>query len=136
MQTENKKIKKAKKQKVQYSKIIISVILASSIIFIQQSYILAMMGREAIAEDLSKYITKVLIGTIRGYFLKSYSETRSEKKDELNHRKIDAAVSLSNASNPTNPDDPSDPTDPEDPIDETYQEPTDEETIYPDVEDI
>lgn len=136
MQTENKKIKKANKQKVQYSKIIISVILASSIIFIQQSYILAMMGREAIAEDLSKYITKVLIGTILGYFLKSYSETRSEKKDELNHRKIDAAVSLSNASNPTNPDDPSDPTDPEDPIDETYQEPTDEETIYPDVEDI
>ncbi len=50
---------------------------------LQMSYLLAFLGREQIAENLSSDITKVIIGTILGYLAKSFFETREEEKVRL-----------------------------------------------------
>ena len=88
------KKEKKERKKIQYSKIIITVILIAGILFIQESYVLAYLGRTEIAEELSKYVTKVIIGTILGYFLKSYAETNSEKKSELAEKEFNAKYSI------------------------------------------
>ena len=88
-------MKKSDKPKVQFSKVIVMIILIAGLLFVQESYILAFFGREAIAEDLSKYVITTLIGTILGYFLKSFSETRSARNADLEDKKIDIYTTLS-----------------------------------------
>jgi len=53
-----------------------------ALIDLQLSYILAFMGRDQIAETLSSDICHTIIGIGLGYFLKSYFETKQEKKME------------------------------------------------------
>ena len=50
---------------------------------LQLSYLLAFLGREQIAENLSSDITKVIIGTILGYLAKSFFETKEAEKVRL-----------------------------------------------------
>ena len=45
--------------------------------------LLAFLGREQIAENLSSDITKVIIGTILGYLAKSFFETKEAEKVRL-----------------------------------------------------
>ena len=75
---------KRKKRKFRtFTKRAVKVILFMALLDLQLSYLLAFLGREQIAENLSSDITKVIIGTILGYLAKSFFETREEEKVRL-----------------------------------------------------
>lgn len=54
-----------------------------AVIDLQLSYLLAFLGREQIAEELSRTIVIEIIGVMLGYFWKSYIETRESEKVRL-----------------------------------------------------
>lgn len=54
-----------------------------AVIDLQISYILAFLGRENIAEELSKVIVLEIVGVMVGYFCKSFFETREEEKNRV-----------------------------------------------------
>lgn len=83
-----------KEKPAQFSKIIIMIILITGLIFIQESYILAFLGQVTIAEELSKYVATAIVGSTLGYFLKAFSETKSEKNAELLEKKLDANIRM------------------------------------------
>lgn len=89
---------KKPKEKVQCTKLITGIILAVGFLFIQESYILAFLGKEQIADGLSQTVATVIIGTVLGYLIKSYSETKQIKKNELIERQMDLFVPYSDAS--------------------------------------
>lgn len=66
-----------------FTKRAVMVILFVALLDLQLSYLLAFLGREQIAENLSSDITKVIIGTILGYLAKSFFETKEEEKVRL-----------------------------------------------------
>lgn len=75
--------KKTDKQKTQtFTKRWVSRLLWFSCFWITASYYLAFKGKEVIAEELSSTVATIIVGTILGYFLKSYFETKEEKKCE------------------------------------------------------
>ena len=77
-------MEKRKKRKFQtFTKRAVKAILFIALLDLQLSYLLAFLGREQIAENLSSDITKVIIGTILGYLAKSFFETREEEKVRL-----------------------------------------------------
>lgn len=51
-----------------------------AVIDLQLSYLLAFLGREQIAEELSRTIVLEIVGVMLGYFGKSYFETRESEK--------------------------------------------------------
>lgn len=77
-----------------YTKKWIARILVVAMIDIQFSYILAFLGREAIAETLSGIIVTEIIGVTLGYLVKSFFETREEKKHELEQRRMNSIYDL------------------------------------------
>lgn len=72
-----------------FSKRAVAIILAVSLIDVQLSYILALMGKEQIAESLSSTITEVIIGVMLGYFAKALFETYFEKREERLKREFE-----------------------------------------------
>lgn len=54
-----------------------------AVIDLQLSYLLAFLGREQIAEELSRTIVLEIVGVMLGYFGKSYFETRESEKVRL-----------------------------------------------------
>lgn len=54
-----------------------------ALIDLQLSYLLAFLGREQIAEELSRTIVVEIIGVMLGYFCKSYFETRESEKNRI-----------------------------------------------------
>lgn len=54
-----------------------------AVIDLQISYLLAFLGREQIAEELSRTIVIEIVGVMLGYFGKSYFETRESEKVRL-----------------------------------------------------
>lgn len=66
-----------------FTKRAVMVILFVALLDLQLSYLLAFLGREQIAENLSSDITKVIIGTILGYLAKSFFETKEAEKVRL-----------------------------------------------------
>lgn len=74
----NQKAKKKDQKKLTFTKIAICFVLINSEIQIWASYILAFLGREAIAEALSQQIVITIIGTMVGYFVKSLVENLSK----------------------------------------------------------
>ena len=66
-----------------FTKRVVKAILFIALLDLQLSYLLAFLGREQIAENLSSDITKVIIGTILGYLAKSFFETKEEEKVRL-----------------------------------------------------
>lgn len=79
--------KKNKKKKYQMSKVLTGVTLFVALIDLQLSYILAFMGKE-IAETLSVAIVTEIVAVILGYFIKSFNETREEKRMKLENAKF------------------------------------------------
>ena len=70
-----------------FTKRAVKAILFIALLDLQLSYLLAFLGREQIAENLSSDITKVVIGTILGYLAKSFFETREEEKVRLEEQR-------------------------------------------------
>lgn len=77
------KEKRKKRRFRTFTKRAVKAILFIALLDLQLSYLLAFLGREQIAENLSSDITKVIIGTILGYLAKSFFETREEEKVRL-----------------------------------------------------
>lgn len=78
---------KLKKPRLQMSKVLTALILFVALIDLQLSYILAFMGKE-IAETLSVAIVTEIVAVILGYFIKSFNETREEKRMKLENAKF------------------------------------------------
>lgn len=79
--------KRKKKRFRTFTKRAVKAILFIALLDLQLSYLLAFLGREQIAENLSSDITKVVIGTILGYLAKSFFETREEEKVRLEEQR-------------------------------------------------
>lgn len=78
-----KEVKKNKENQLKtllttYSKIILTFVIFCSEIQIFCSYVLAYLGREAIAESLSEQVVIVIIGGLIPYFAKSLIENLSK----------------------------------------------------------
>lgn len=83
-------MEKRKRKKFRtFTKRAVMAILFVALIDLQFSYLLAFLGREQIAENLSSDITKVIIGTILGYLAKSFFETREEEWVRLEEQASD-----------------------------------------------
>lgn len=77
-------MRKRGKQKFRtFTKRAVKAILFIALLDLQLSYLLAFLGREQIAENLSSDITKVIIGTILGYLAKAFFETKEAEKVRL-----------------------------------------------------
>jgi len=77
-------VEKRKKRRFRtFTKRAVMVILFVALLDLQLSYLLAFLGREQIAENLSSDITKVIIGTILGYLAKAFFETKEAEKVRL-----------------------------------------------------
>lgn len=63
-----------------FTKRAVKAILFIALMDLQLSYVLAFLGREQIAENLSSDITQMIIGTILGYLAKAFFETREEER--------------------------------------------------------
>lgn len=57
-----------------------------AVIDLQLSYLLAFLGREQIAEELSSRIVAEIVGVMLGYFCKAYFETREAEKIRLQEK--------------------------------------------------
>lgn len=62
-----------------FTKIMFSIILVNSCVWIYMSYILAAFGRDQIAESLSQGVVATIIGTFVAYCCKSFFETKAEE---------------------------------------------------------
>ena len=79
--------RKKKNKTVTFTKTAVKWILVLSLLDLQLSYILAFLGRVEIAEDLSSTVATAIIGVMLGYFMKSFFETKEEKKLEFEKEK-------------------------------------------------
>lgn len=84
---EERKRPKQRRKFRTFTKRAVKAILFIALLDLQLSYLLAFLGREQIAENLSSDITKVVIGTILGYLAKSFFETREEEKVRLEEQR-------------------------------------------------
>lgn len=75
-------MKKQSKKLLTFSKKAVVVILAIALIDLQLSYLLALLGRDQIAESLSSTIAEVIVGVMLGYFLKALFETFFEEREK------------------------------------------------------
>lgn len=66
-----------------FTKIIVTIYSIFFVIWITLSYILAFLGRDEIAQDLSSQVVIVGIATVLGYMLKAFFETREEEKNKI-----------------------------------------------------
>lgn len=78
----DKEQKKYNKTLTTFTKKAVFAILLVSLIDLQLSYILAFIGREQIAENLSTTIASTVIVVMLGYFMKALFETFFEKREE------------------------------------------------------
>lgn len=81
-------MKKKSINKNTFTKKAVKIILGFAILDLQLSYLLALLGREQIAETLSITIVTEIVGVMLGYFMKSFFETKEEKKMEMEERRI------------------------------------------------
>ena len=75
---ELKKAQKKTEKQLTFTKVAIAFVLVNSELQIWASYLLAFLGRDAIAEALSQQIVVTIIGTMIGYFVKSLLENLSK----------------------------------------------------------
>lgn len=73
---------KKRKTKVQYTKVAMTWILVVALLDIQIPYVLAFFGKENTLEDLAKTIVIEIVGVFLVYCVKSFFETREEKKNK------------------------------------------------------
>ena len=79
-----------KNKKITYTKIMVTIYSIAIIVWITWSYILATLGYEEIAENLSVQVVIIGVASILGYFLKSFFETKEEEKIKLEREKINS----------------------------------------------
>lgn len=72
-----------KRNKRTYTKTMVRIIMFFAIVDLQLSYLLAFLGREQIAENLSIVVVTEIIGVSLGYFMKAYFETKQSEKQRL-----------------------------------------------------
>lgn len=65
-----------------FTKRMMKAILYVALVDLQFSYVLAFLGKEQIAEQLSGDICHTIIGVCLGYFMKSYFETKEEERNK------------------------------------------------------
>jgi len=65
-----------------FTKKAVFIILIVSLVDLQLSYVLAFLGKEQIAENLSINIATTIISVMLGYFSKALFETFLEKREE------------------------------------------------------
>lgn len=82
-----KKKNRKNSTKQTFTKLWMNRLLWFCCIWITFSYILASIGYTEIAESLSQTACATIIGTMIPYFLKSFFETKEEKKNELDQMK-------------------------------------------------
>jgi len=70
-------------KKFSFTKIIVISYSILFAIWVTLSYILAFLGHEEIAEDLSSQVVIVGVASILGYMLKAFFETREIEKNKL-----------------------------------------------------
>lgn len=70
---------KAKKKFITYTKGILTFVIINSELQIWASYLLAYLGKDAIAESLSEQVVIIVIGSLIPYFAKSLIENLSKK---------------------------------------------------------
>lgn len=70
---------KVKKKFVTYTKAILTFVIINSELQIWASYLLAYLGKDAIAESLSEQVVIIVIGSLIPYFAKSLIENLSKK---------------------------------------------------------
>lgn len=63
-----------------YTKVLVAWIIFNSTIWVYLTYILALLGREQIAETLAEKIVEIVIGTIAFYIIKATIENVSKNK--------------------------------------------------------
>lgn len=73
-----KEAEQKKKKLVTYSKFILLFVIINSELQIWASYVLAFLGKDAIAESLSEQVVIVIIGGLIPYFAKSLIENLSK----------------------------------------------------------
>lgn len=66
-----------------YTKRLVGIITLVGLVDLQLTYVLAFLGKVQIAESLSNQICVTLLGTVLVYSIKSYFETKAEKRDEM-----------------------------------------------------
>ena len=74
--------------KTTFTKKAMKAILIISLIDMQFPFILAFFGKEQIAETLGGIIVTEIIGVFAVYCLKSFFETKEEKKNEMEKFKM------------------------------------------------
>ncbi len=79
-----------------FTKRAVFAILVLTLIDLQLSYILAFLGKEQIAENLSSTIATVIIGVMIGYFMKALFETFFEKREERLNKELKNTEDISN----------------------------------------
>ena len=85
---ENKK----RKTKIQYTQKAMTCILIVALFDLQIPYVLSFIGRENTLEDLSKTVVIEIIGVFLVYCVKSFFETKEEKKnkeEEIDETEVD-----------------------------------------------
>ena len=75
-----------------FTKKSVTAILVAALLDLQLSYILAFMGKDQIAEQLSSTIVEMVIGVMLGYFLKALFETFFEKREKRLNKQLDIEV--------------------------------------------
>ena len=66
-----------------YTKRLVAFVVATCIIDLQLSYILAFLDKPQIAESLSTQICITILGTVIIYAIRAYFDTKAEKRDEM-----------------------------------------------------
>ena len=66
-----------------FTKKMVIVLLFVFIVWITWSYVLASLGHDQIAEELSSQVVIVGVATILGYLCKAFLETNAEEKIKL-----------------------------------------------------
>lgn len=93
-QDKKRKTRNNKKKFIQFTKIAVSIVLASAIVWITWSYILATIsvvkyGDSQPLESLSKQVCVTLLGTCLGYFIKAFIESYAEHKAEIDQKLLE-----------------------------------------------
>ena len=83
---------KKRKAKIQYTKKAMTCILIVALFDLQIPYVLSFIGKENTLEDLSKTVVIEIIGVFVVYCVKSFFETKEEKKnkeEEIDETEVD-----------------------------------------------
>lgn len=87
-------------KKLTFTKIIVISYSVLFAIWVTLSYILAFLGHDEIAQDLSSQVVIVGIAAILGYMLKAFFETREIEKNKLDREIFNIDSSENNSEEP------------------------------------